>query len=101
MAFGLVCVGSRTGLIPQMLEEGRGVCVAPGDAAALAAALWELTRNPDRCAETSRRAAAWSTQYSLESLRDALRGLMEECWGVRLIQSRGAAALCLPDARTR
>ena len=47
MAFGLVCIGSDRGLIPQMLGEGRGVVVPPGDVASLTEALGRLAAAPD------------------------------------------------------
>lgn len=80
MAFGLVCVGSDRGLIPQMLGEGRGWIVPPGDEAALADALRRIAADPGESLERGRRAAAWGQRYSLDGLRDALRALMERWW---------------------
>jgi glycosyltransferase involved in cell wall biosynthesis len=79
MAFGLACVGSNIGFVPQMLD-GRGFAVAPGDEDALTAALLKIAESPDRLAPMRLRAAAWAQRYSLEGLRDALRELMEEWW---------------------
>ncbi len=81
MAFGLVCVGSDRGLIPQMLGEGRGWIVPPGDEAALADALRRIAADPGASLEMGRGAAVWGQRYSLESLRDELRALMERWWG--------------------
>src|SRR5207253_2872892 len=39
MAFGLLCIGSDRGLVPQILGDGRGLVVPPGDVDALARAL--------------------------------------------------------------
>lgn len=51
-ASGLACVGSRTGGIVDVIEDGRsGLLVRPGDAAALAAALRSLSAAPARRAE--------------------------------------------------
>jgi glycosyltransferase involved in cell wall biosynthesis len=79
MAFGLVCVGSERGLIPQILGEGRGFVVPPRDADALAAAL-RRAADPAEAGPMSARAAAFGQLYSLEDLREALRALMAEYW---------------------
>lgn len=80
MAFGLVCVGSDRGLIPQILGDGKGWIVEPGDEAALADALRRAAADPAEALQMGRRAAAWGQRYSLESLRDELRALMERWW---------------------
>ena len=82
MAFGLICIGSDRGLIPQMLGEGRGLLVPPRDVAALRAALERVSAAPDQFAEMSRRAAAWAQRFSLDELKEALRSLMATSWGV-------------------
>ena len=82
MAFGLVCIGSDRGLIPQILGEGRGFVVPPRDVNALAAAL-RRAADPGDPANTGPmigRAAAFGQRYSLEDLREALRELMAERW---------------------
>ena len=84
MAFGLVCVGSNTGFVPEMLGEGRGLVVPPGDAASLARALRRVSDSPKECARMSERASAWARRYSLEGLREALRELFAEHWRVSL-----------------
>jgi glycosyltransferase involved in cell wall biosynthesis len=80
MAFGLACIGSNVGFVPQMLE-GRGFAVAPRDEDALTAALLKIAESPDRLAGMRQSAAVWAQRYSLEGLRDALRDLMTEWWG--------------------
>ena len=48
-ACGLACVGSRTGGIVDVIDDGRsGLLVRPGDVDALAAALGALVSDPDR-----------------------------------------------------
>jgi glycosyltransferase involved in cell wall biosynthesis len=84
MAFGLVCVGSDTGFVPEMLSEGRGLVVPPGDAAALARALRRIGDSPEECTRMSERASAWAQRYSLEGLREALRELFAAHWQVSL-----------------
>jgi len=84
MAFGLVCIGSNRGLVPQMLGEGRGLVAPPRDVETLARLLVEIARRPEEYREMRRRAAAWAQQYSLEGLREAVRSLHSERWGVKL-----------------
>jgi glycosyltransferase involved in cell wall biosynthesis len=79
MAFGLACIGSNIGFVPQMLK-GRGLTVAPRDEEALTAALLAIAESPDRMAPLRLAAASWARRYSLEGLRDALRALMNEWW---------------------
>lgn len=84
MAFGLACIGSNRGMVPQMLAEGRGIVLPPGDTMALAAALRSIASAPNEHAEMSQRAASWAQRYSLEGLREALRRLLESHWQVAL-----------------
>lgn len=79
MAFGLACVGSNIGFVPQMLE-GRGLAVPPRDEDALTAALLKVAESPDRLAPMRQAAAAWAQRYSLEGLKNALRDLMNQWW---------------------
>lgn len=80
MAFGLVCIGSERGLIPQILGQGRGLVVPPRDVEALAAALRRITATPEEARRMGDRAAAFGQRYSLEDLREALRELMVAWW---------------------
>ena len=82
MAFGLVCIGSDRGFVPKMLSDGRGLTVAPGDADALGNLLAEISKHPDQYATMRRSAADWSQQYSLEGLREAIRTLLLDKWGL-------------------
>ncbi|MGO8676691.1 MAG: glycosyltransferase [Limisphaerales bacterium] len=80
MAFGLVCIGANRGLVPQMLGEGRGLLVEPGDAAALAARLRQAAAETAETAGIAGRAAAWARQFTLEALEAALRRQLELSW---------------------
>ncbi len=91
MAFGLICIGSDRGMVPEMLGEGRGLTVPPGDVDALAAALREVAVAPQDYRSMRARAAAWSQQHSLEGLREALRELLSARWGVSLYPNHQAA----------
>jgi glycosyltransferase involved in cell wall biosynthesis len=84
MAFGLVCIGSQRGWVPEMLAEGRGLVIPPGDTPALTNALREIARSPEMYTDISVRAAKWAEKYSLEGLREALRNLLEERWKITI-----------------
>ena len=54
MAAGCACVATNTGPIPEVVEDGQdGVLVPPADADALARAVCELLRDPDRRSKLS------------------------------------------------
>jgi len=80
MAFGLVCIGSNRGFVPQMLANRRGLLVEPRDADALAEKLGGVIANPGEAAKISETAAAWSRKFTLEGLRHALNELLRERW---------------------
>ena len=84
MAFGLVCIGANRGLVPQMLGEGRGLVVEPGDVAALAARLRQAATDASEAAGMSERAAAWASQFTLEAFKAALRQRLESSWNAPL-----------------
>jgi glycosyltransferase involved in cell wall biosynthesis len=83
MAFGVVCVGSNRGLVPQMLESGRGLLVEPGDAKVLADILRRVVANPDNFVSMSLEAAAWSQQYTLEGFKNAIPTVLISAWGLQ------------------
>lgn len=91
MAFGLICVGSNRGLVPQILADGRGVVIPPRDVRALAAAIQHAAVARDEYGVMRARAAAWAHQYSLEGLREALGALLVERWRVPARQVATAA----------
>ncbi|HZN11614.1 MAG TPA: glycosyltransferase, partial [Blastocatellia bacterium] len=94
MAFGLVCIGSDRGLVPQMLGEGRGLVVPPGDVRALTEALRGLAASPEAYRGARAEAAAWAQQYSLEGLREAIGNLLAEHWEVDLGGIPGPLEVC-------
>lgn len=81
MTFGVVCVGSDRGMVPQMLGEGRGLVAPPGEPGPLADALRGLAEDPDAADRMGRRAAAWGQRHSLEELEDAIAALLADWWG--------------------
>jgi glycosyltransferase involved in cell wall biosynthesis len=80
MAFGLVAIGSEVGFIPTILGDGRGLMVSPRDVNALTSALRGPLSNPRDYDGMRARAASWGRQYSMDSLRNALRSLLIERW---------------------
>ncbi len=67
MARGLPCVGSTVGGIPELL--GKDDVVPPGDAAALAAKIVEVAKNPGRLAAMSARNVIKAQEYTEAPLR--------------------------------
>lgn len=84
MAFGLICVGTNRGLVPELLSEGRGFTVPPGNPEALVRVLRKIVDNPAGLAEMRARAARWGQQFSLELLSESLRQLLSRRWRVQL-----------------
>jgi glycosyltransferase involved in cell wall biosynthesis len=70
-AAGLPVVSTATGDIPFMVNDGEtGVCVPPGDPAALAGAISALWRNPDRAREMARRARHGVDKHTWPAVRN-------------------------------
>lgn len=93
MAFGLVGIASNRGLIPHMLDDGRGMLVPPGEVVPLALALRRLIAAPGEFTQMSRRAAHWAQGFSLENLREALRDLLSSQWHIPLESRQPSACL--------
>jgi glycosyltransferase involved in cell wall biosynthesis len=91
MSFGLICIGSNRGLVPQMLGDGRGFVVPPTDVDALTGTLLTVARSSDRLPALRARAAEWGQRYSLEDLRAALADLLTARWGVAIVGTAVAA----------
>lgn len=70
---GLACVATRVSAIPELVKEGTGLLVEPGDAAALSGAIAALAREPARRAALGRAAqAALARDFQLEPNLDRL-----------------------------
>lgn len=80
MAFGLICIGSNRGPIPEMLGDGQGLVVTPRDVNGLAAHLRDIALNPAEFVAMRRAAARWGQRFTLSGLRDALRDVLEAQW---------------------
>jgi glycosyltransferase involved in cell wall biosynthesis len=84
MALGRAVVATRTGGVPEVVEDGRhGLLVPPADPRALAEAIAELLRDPARRArmgeEGRRRAAAFDLRRAVRRIED----VYEELLGLR------------------
>ena len=75
MARGVSGLGTRVGGIPELLPEGR--LVAPGDAAALAAALTRVLADRDALAAAAERDHACAREYDTAHLRPRRREFFE------------------------
>jgi glycosyltransferase involved in cell wall biosynthesis len=88
MARGLPVVATAVGGLPELLGDGSGVVVAPGDAAALAEALGALHADPSRRAALSAaslaRARRFRPEAQLAELCDRLADAYPELAGLRL-----------------
>jgi glycosyltransferase involved in cell wall biosynthesis len=82
MAFGLICVGINQGALPDILGEGRGILVSEKDPDSLADVLRSIAAEPQKLQLMRAEASAWAQKFSLEGLRDALKALLTERWGV-------------------
>lgn len=80
MAFGLVCIGSNRGFVPEMLSNKRGITVLPGDVNSLAEVLTDIAQNPVRYHDMRENAAAWARQYTLEKFGEAIANLLAARW---------------------
>lgn len=77
MAFGLVCIGSDRGLMPWMLDEGRGLVVPARHTDALAAALERVATDPEIARVSARATEQWR-HYSLDDVRAAFQAVMRD-----------------------
>jgi len=79
MGSGLAVIASDLpGLNEAMVDGVSGVLVAPGDARALAAAVRELTGDPERRRALGGAAASRAAKYSVESVGAGYRALLHE-----------------------
>lgn len=69
MAFGLPSIGTRCGIIPEILGDGSGLLCDSSDPASLADALEQVVRSPELRETLGRRARAKAEQkYSIEAV---------------------------------
>lgn len=78
MAFGLVCVASSVGVVPRLLDGGRGFTFPAGDADALAEVIEGFTEKTfDDVARTAR---PWALRFTSERFRSDLVEVLDRAW---------------------
>lgn len=80
MAFGVVCIGNDSGMVPSILGEGRGFTVRPGDAAAVAEVLGSLAADADELGRRADASADWASRFSLEEFEREMRRVLALAW---------------------
>jgi glycosyltransferase involved in cell wall biosynthesis len=80
MTFGLICIGSKQGFVPDMLADGRGLVVTPRDIPELAEQLANIAAHPERFDLMRLRASEWAQGFSLDKLREAIKVLLVSHW---------------------
>lgn len=72
MSSGLPCIGTRSGIIPEILRDGEGLVVPANDVVAIAEAIGQLAAAPDQRARLGAGAReAVLRRYSLDAVADA------------------------------
>jgi glycosyltransferase involved in cell wall biosynthesis len=82
MTFGLICIGSDQGFVPDMLADGRGLLVTPRDIPELAEQLANIAAHPESFNLMRLRASEWAQGFSLDKLREAIKGLLTSHWQI-------------------
>lgn len=87
LEFGLPVIASNIGGIPDIVKHGEtGLLVPPADAAALASAILEATRNPAETRKRTRRGAAHArAEFALPGIVDRLL----RCYEDTIVERRG------------
>jgi glycosyltransferase involved in cell wall biosynthesis len=88
MTFGVVCIGSNRGFVPQMVTPERGLCIPPGNVDALVEALQAIGSDPQKYQTMSQSSAAWAQQYTMEAFEQAIRDLLQERWKIEIDPSK-------------
>jgi glycosyltransferase involved in cell wall biosynthesis len=91
MAVGTPALATRVGDLAELLGEGeRGWLVPPGDAAALAAALAEIARQPERAVRCAAAARAWFlTEAGIAANRERLGAVVRRVLAAHAAQRAG------------
>lgn len=85
MAYGAVPVAAAVSSIPQILDDtGAGVAVAPDDISGQVAAIEQMASEPGRWEAASRSGVAAARLFTYRYYQEAVAGLFERSWGVRL-----------------
>jgi glycosyltransferase involved in cell wall biosynthesis len=75
MALGIPVASTSAGGIPEMLQDGAGLLVPPGDPAALAAAVERLVRDPTLARDIGTKAAQRVERFTAARMAEAVRSV--------------------------
>ena len=75
MALGIPVASTAAGGLPEMLQDGAGLLVPPGDPAALAAAVERLVRDPTLARDIARKAQQQVEQFTAARMAGAVRSV--------------------------
>lgn len=78
LAVGLPVIGTRSGIIPEILADGCGVLVEPGDPQMLAGAIAMLAADPGRCADLGIRARGKAEEFDLSVVAAKKAAILRE-----------------------
>ena len=90
-ATGVPIVASRTGGIPEMVDESSAVLVPPGDAAALGSAIVRLLADPERRAALAEQAARRVHRFDIRPIASRYEALYSDLAARRAIQTEEPA----------
>ncbi|MEM1247446.1 MAG: glycosyltransferase [Acidobacteriota bacterium] len=92
MSFGLACVASDRGLMPDIVGDGRGWLVEPGNIDSLRDALREIVGGGESVEGRRLSARTWARQYTLDGLERQIVSTLNERWETRFPEPRRSAA---------
>ena len=75
MALGIPVASTTAGGLPEMLQDGAGLLVSPGNPAALAAAVERLLRDPTLARDIVRKAAQQVERFTAARMAEAVRSV--------------------------
>jgi glycosyltransferase involved in cell wall biosynthesis len=75
MALGIPVASTSAGGLPEMLQDGAGLLVPPGDPAALAAAVERLVRDPTLARDIGTKAAQRVERFTAARMAEAVRSV--------------------------
>jgi glycosyltransferase involved in cell wall biosynthesis len=87
MCYGVVCIAVDHGQVAKMLD-GRGIILHQGSYEEITDALAFVQKNENWAAQIAKEASDWSSQYSLEDLKNSLASLMDSYWRTNIFKNR-------------
>lgn len=79
MAYGLICIGVDFGQVTNMLSNG-GICLKEGSAHEISQAISNIAKKPEGFLDHRLSSSKWSSQYTIEHLRDKNAQTMDAWW---------------------